>query len=68
MALLTFVILVIRFCVETFLMQDKPWSNTYIHNFVDFMIISITIIVVAVPEGLPLAVILALAYSSKVLH
>lgn len=30
---------------------------------VDFFIIAVTIIVVAVPEGLPLAVTIALAYS-----
>ena len=32
-------------------------------NIVDFFIVGVTIIVVAVPEGLPLAVTIALAYS-----
>lgn len=35
------------------------------NNAVDFLIISITIVVVAVPEGLPLAVTIALAYSMR---
>ena len=38
----------------------------YINNFVKFLIIGITVLVVAVPEGLPLAVTLSLAYSVKV--
>lgn len=33
--------------------------------FVDILIISVTIVVVAVPEGLPLAVTLALAFATK---
>eukprot|EP00051_Salpingoeca_urceolata_P005163 m.70822 g.70822 ORF g.70822 m.70822 type:complete len:1076 (-) comp14099_c1_seq1:169-3396(-) len=34
-------------------------------NVVDFLVIAITIVVVAVPEGLPLAVTIALAYSMQ---
>lgn len=33
------------------------------NKFVNFIIIAITVIVVAVPEGLPLAVTISLAYS-----
>lgn len=66
LAVLTFLVLMIRFCVDVFLVQAKPWSNAYVQDFVSFIIIGITILVVAVPEGLPLAVILALAYSIKV--
>lgn len=33
--------------------------------WVDYLILAITIIVVAVPEGLPLAVTISLAYSMK---
>jgi magnesium-transporting ATPase (P-type) len=32
---------------------------------IDYVLISITVIVVAIPEGLPLAVTLSLAYSVK---
>lgn len=34
--------------------------------FVKFFIIGVTVLVVAVPEGLPLAVTISLAYSVKV--
>ena len=33
-----------------------------------FLIIAVSIVVVAVPEGLPLAVTLTLAYSMKAMH
>jgi Ca2+ transporting ATPase len=35
---------------------------------VSYLIIAVTVIVVAVPEGLPLAVTLTLAYSMKAMH
>ena len=38
----------------------------YFRYFVKFFIIGVTVLVVAVPEGLPLAVTLALAYSVRV--
>ena len=37
----------------------------YINHYVKFVIIGVTVLVVAVPEGLPLAVTLSLAYSVK---
>ena len=65
-AILTVLILIIRFCVETFAIDGKPWDVIYIQFFVKFFIIGVTVLVVAVPEGLPLAVTLALAYSVRV--
>ena len=41
------------------------WSMYYINFYVKFIIIGVTVLVVAVPEGLPLAVTLSLAYSVK---
>ncbi|EFC45475.1 P-type II calcium ATPase [Naegleria gruberi] len=41
------------------------WSWSDISTIVGFVIISVTIVVVAVPEGLPLAVTISLAYSVK---
>ncbi|XP_045116619.1 plasma membrane calcium-transporting ATPase 2-like isoform X3 [Portunus trituberculatus] len=64
-AVLTVVILIVRFCVQTFVMDGKPWSPFYANHFVKFFIIGVTVLVVAVPEGLPLAVTLSLAYSVK---
>lgn len=40
----------------------------YVQHFVRYFIIGVTVLVVAVPEGLPLAVTLALAYSVRVSH
>uniref|UniRef100_A0A1L8DEX1 Calcium-transporting ATPase n=1 Tax=Nyssomyia neivai TaxID=330878 RepID=A0A1L8DEX1_9DIPT len=64
-AVLTVIILVLQFCITTFVIQEKPWKNTYANNLVKHLIIGVTVLVVAVPEGLPLAVTLSLAYSVK---
>jgi len=40
-----------------------PWMNTHLAQFLGFFITAITVLVVAVPEGLPLAVTLSLAFS-----
>jgi len=65
-AVLTVIVLVLRFCVETFVIRQGAWKMEYIQQFVKFFIIGVTVLVVAVPEGLPLAVTLALAYSVRV--
>ncbi|KAG4079815.1 hypothetical protein HA402_014946 [Bradysia odoriphaga] len=64
-AVLTVLILVVQFCVKTFVIDGKEWSNTYANTLVKHLIIGVTVLVVAVPEGLPLAVTLSLAYSVK---
>lgn len=64
-AILTVIILILRFVFKTFVMQGAKWSLYYVKYFVKFVIIGVTVLVVAVPEGLPLAVTLALAYSVK---
>lgn len=65
-AVLTVIILVIHFCIKTFIVDDKTWKNSYANTLVRHLIIGVTVLVVAVPEGLPLAVTLSLAYSVKV--
>nr|CAD7430369.1 unnamed protein product [Timema monikensis] len=64
-AMLTVVILVIQFCVKTFVIDGKSWKSSYAGELVRHLIIGVTVLVVAVPEGLPLAVTLSLAYSVK---
>ncbi|CAG9109422.1 unnamed protein product [Plutella xylostella] len=64
-AVMTVIILIIQFCVQTFVIEDKPWRAQYVNNLVKHLIIGVTVLVVAVPEGLPLAVTLSLAYSVK---
>jgi Ca2+ transporting ATPase len=65
-AVLTVAILVIQFCVKTFVIEGHSWKSTYFNDLVKHFIIGVTVLVVAVPEGLPLAVTLSLAYSVKV--
>ncbi|KAI0016807.1 calcium-translocating P-type ATPase [Xylariomycetidae sp. FL0641] len=61
-ALLLFVVLLIRFLAG--LPTDTRSSPEKASTFVDILIVAVTIIVVAVPEGLPLAVTLALAFAT----
>ena len=65
-AVLNLVALVVHFCVDKFIVNQLPWDHAYIQDFVSFVIISITILVIAIPEGLPVAVMVSLAYSVKV--
>uniref|UniRef100_A0A671MU52 Calcium-transporting ATPase n=1 Tax=Sinocyclocheilus anshuiensis TaxID=1608454 RepID=A0A671MU52_9TELE len=69
MSAITVLILLVLFLVDTFWIQGLPWikdcTPIYIQYFVKFFIIGITVLVVAVPEGLPLAVTISLAYSVK---
>ena len=46
--------------------RRERWSNKYWSRFVRYLITGITVLVVAVPEGLPLAVTISLAYAVKV--
>ena len=76
-ALLTIHVLFLRFFIErltnkTFDLfggEDPEFPNgqllAYVSEWLRYFIIGITIVVVAVPEGLPLAVMMALAYSVR---
>lgn len=61
-ALLTIIALLVHLFVSKFGYGDG-WDSDAWGSVVDAFIIGITIIVVAVPEGLPLAVTISLAYS-----
>lgn len=69
MSILTVLILILYFVVDNFVIQRRAWlpecTPVYIQYFVKFFIIGVTVLVVAVPEGLPLAVTISLAYSVK---
>jgi P-type Ca2+ transporter type 2B len=43
--------------------QEKSWGNNEWEEIISSIILGITILVVAIPEGLPLALTLAMAYS-----
>ncbi|XP_035244078.1 plasma membrane calcium-transporting ATPase 2 isoform X10 [Anguilla anguilla] len=69
MSAITVIILVLYFAIDNFVLQKRQWmpecTPVYIQYFVKFFIIGVTVLVVAVPEGLPLAVTISLAYSVK---
>ena len=64
-SVLTVAILIVQFSVKTYYYGGQDFSTSHIEYFVKFVIIGVTVLVVAVPEGLPLAVTLSLAYSVK---
>ncbi|MEQ2250039.1 Plasma membrane calcium-transporting ATPase 3 [Ilyodon furcidens] len=69
MSAITVIILVLYFVINTFVVKGGTWlpecTPIYVQYFVKFFIIGVTVLVVAVPEGLPLAVTISLAYSVK---
>ncbi|XP_077539113.1 plasma membrane calcium-transporting ATPase 3 isoform X2 [Haemaphysalis longicornis] len=64
-AVLTVIILVVRHLIEVFVAEGRQWKSSDTQHIVNCFIIGVTVLVVAVPEGLPLAVTLSLAYSVK---
>ncbi|GAA5987579.1 hypothetical protein JCM10908_002015 [Rhodotorula pacifica] len=62
--LLLFTALMIRFFVQLKTDPDRS-ANDKAQAFIQVLIISVTVVVVAVPEGLPLAVTLALAFATR---
>ena len=63
-SILIFIVLFIRFLIERIFFIDWNWSND-IRVVLKYCIICITVVVVAIPEGLPLSVTLSLAFSVK---
>ncbi|CAL1717041.1 unnamed protein product [Somion occarium] len=63
--IILFTALMIRFFVQIGTNDPPRTANQKGIAFVQILIISVTLVVVAVPEGLPLAVTLALAFATK---
>jgi len=66
-AYITVMVLFVRFWIEQGV-EGYDWGSnvgTYLGNWFGYIIVGVTIIVVAVPEGLPLAVMISLAYSVR---
>ena len=62
----TFGAMFIHYIYDCFMSEDffgMFLSMDTMHEFIEYFIIAVSIVVVAVPEGLPLAVTIALAYS-----
>lgn len=55
--------MMIRFIIER--VYEEEFGTEHLVEILSFFIIGITVIVVAIPEGLPLAVTLSLAFSIK---
>ncbi|WVZ99072.1 hypothetical protein U9M48_044422 [Paspalum notatum var. saurae] len=65
-AILTFIVLLVRFLVDKGMHVGLlNWSANDALTIVNYFAIAVTIIVVAVPEGLPLAVTLSLAFAMQ---
>ncbi|KNC73873.1 hypothetical protein SARC_13568, partial [Sphaeroforma arctica JP610] len=63
MATVTVLVLVIRFCITTY--SVRGWEGGDVSILLKHFITGVTVLVVAVPEGLPLAVTISLAFSVK---
>lgn len=63
-AIITLIVLLIRFFIDRATGDSWGDGDKYV-DFVRYIIIAITVVVVAIPEGLPLAVTLSLAFSVK---
>jgi magnesium-transporting ATPase (P-type) len=67
-AIFTVVSLILLYVIRS-ITSDEPFNLESLVSILDYFIIGIAIIVMAVPEGLPLAVTLSLAFSvKKMLH
>uniref|UniRef100_A0A0E0BNN4 Calcium-transporting ATPase n=1 Tax=Oryza glumipatula TaxID=40148 RepID=A0A0E0BNN4_9ORYZ len=65
-AILTFLVLLVRFLIDKGMTVGLlKWYSTDALTIVNYFATAVTIIVVAVPEGLPLAVTLSLAFAMK---
>lgn len=64
-ALITIAILVVQMVYSLLTDENSSHHEEWPQELVKFFIIGVTILVVAVPEGLPLAVTISLAYSVK---
>ncbi len=62
-AVMTTLIMSAKFSFETFYIQGQAWNIDFLETYLEFFITGVTILVVAIPEGLPLAVTISLAYS-----
>ncbi|VDD92928.1 unnamed protein product, partial [Enterobius vermicularis] len=61
----TVIILIVKHCISKYAIDQKAFETSDISYFVNYIITGVTVLVIAVPEGLPLAITLALTYSVK---
>lgn len=61
----TVIILIVRHCITHYVINHEAFKTSDIAYFVNFIIVGVTVLVIAVPEGLPLAITLSLTYSVR---
>ena len=64
-ALLALIVLIVRYSIHHYVIQKHAFTFADLHNGVKYFIIAVTILVISIPEGLPLAIALSLTYSVK---
>lgn len=64
-AILTFVVALLRFTVETFFIKQTKWSAYYVKHYLKFIGISLSVGINALPLGIPLAILVLFAYTQK---
>jgi magnesium-transporting ATPase (P-type) len=57
--------MIARFCLKTYSLDGEPFEGYHFNYYVYYFIVGVTLLVVAVPEGLPLAITLSFAYSTR---
>ena len=62
-AIFILVVMIIRFIIER--VYQNKFDGTHVNELLSFFILAVTVVVVAIPEGLPLSVTLSLAFSVK---
>lgn len=60
---MTFIALLLHFFHDRIVLDECMICSSGLNVLVEYFIIAVSIIVIAVPEGLPLAVTISLAYS-----
>lgn len=66
-AILTFAVLLLRFIVDRSTLNDWDDGDVWL-KIIEYFILAVTVVVLAIPEGLPLAVTLSLAYSVRKMY
>jgi Ca2+ transporting ATPase len=64
-SILTVLVLIIRYSITEYYYKQHKWTVAFFTPMIKYLITGITVLVVAVPEGLPLAVTISLAYAVK---
>ena len=68
LGVLVTVIIILRFSIQTYSVDDKSYVRAHWTEFVQAIILGIVIIIIAEPEGLTLAVTISLAYCIDKMH